>query len=152
MAILVCQYHICPKLTDFLFLRCKVHKTHCIYWQELISPFIFLLAFVHLLYNATTGITNGTVQEVWLPSVLHLQYESLASVGFAIHIIDDTSLILCWGQLLLVHESNVLHTKFAFQEIIQETYQQILAEFLTKETFKPPVCKRVDVLCHSPFH
>lgn len=111
--------------------------------------FSLLLAFVHLFKHTTAGITDGAVEKIRLPTVLHLQNKSLSLVGLTINIIDNASLVLGGGQFFLVLKNDILYLKFADQQVIKKAYQQVFAELLSEESFESPVSKRIDVFSHS---
>jgi hypothetical protein len=107
------------------------------------------LTFINLLKHATTGITDGAVEKIRLPSVLHLQDEPISLIGLTINIIDDASLILGGGQFFLVLKNDILYFQFPYQQVIKKAYQQVFAELLSEESFESPISKRIDVFSHS---
>ena len=65
-------------------------------------------------------VIQGPVFEVGLFPVLHLDYDPLAFVGLAMDVKDDFPTLLCLGQSLIVHDSQVLDRMLPFEEVVQE--------------------------------
>ena len=48
--------------------------------------------------------------------------------------------------------SEVFDMQLVYEQVVEETYQQRLAEPLSKQSFEAPVGERIDVFAHSPMY
>ena len=81
--------------------------------------------------------------------VLHFHDELLAVLVRAIHIVNQTSVALKYGQQFFVEELDVLHLAFAVQQGIEEVYQQVFIDFLPEDALEAHIGKWVYELCHG---
>ena len=89
-------------------MRHVVHKTYRVNGQKLIGILTLCPTLVHLIEDATAGVADGAVEEVRLPTVLHLNDKAVAGVRLAVDIADDATLVFRGWQQLLVAEREVL--------------------------------------------
>ena len=73
--------------------------------------------------------------------VLHLHDKLLAFLVRAIHVVNQAAVFLIDRKQFLIKEMDVLHLPLAVQQGIEEVYQQVLVDFLTKMRLKPTSVK-----------
>lgn len=149
LRVLVRQYDVRTELGYLVRMRHVVHKTYRVNGQELIGILALCPTLVHLIEDATAGVTDGAVEEVRLPAVLHLNDKAVAGVRLAVDIANDATLVFRGWQQLLVAEREVLNVQLADEQIVEETYQQRFTELLSEEPLEAPVGERIDVFAHS---
>lgn len=80
---------------------------------------------------------------------MHLNDEMFSIVGFTINVKDAATQIFCICQLLFVLEGDIPDMHFVNQQVVQETNQQVFAEFLSEEAFEAPIGKGVNIFTHG---
>lgn len=73
----------------------------------------------------------------------------ISIIGFTINIKDATTQIFWICQLLFILEGDIPDMHFVNQQVIQETNQQVLAEFLSEEAFEAPIGEGVNIFTHG---
>ena len=152
LRVFVRQYDVRTEFRYLIRTWHVVHKTYCVNRQELVGVFAFCATLVHLVKDATACVADGAVKEVRLPSVLHLYDKAFAGVRLAVDIADNAALVFRWRQQFLVAEREVFDMQLVYEQVVEETYQQRLAELLSKQSFEAPVGERIDVFAHSPMY
>ena len=152
LRVFVRQYDVRTEFRYLIRTWHVVHKTYCVNRQELVGVFAFCATLVHLVKDATACVADGAVKEVRLPSVLHLYDKAFAGVRLAVDIADNAALVFRWRQQFLVAEREVFDMQLVYEQVVEETYQQRLAELLSKQSFESPVGERIDVFAHSPMY
>lgn len=109
---------------------------------------IIPLPFYALVYYRLRCIVERPVDEIGLAPVLHFNDNVLTCVSFAKDVVDDTSLVFCFWQHLLVLKLHIRDVLFSQEQLVQELNQQVFAVFLAEDSFERPVREWVDVSCH----
>lgn len=73
----------------------------------------------------------------------------ISIIGFTINIKDAATQIFGICQLLFILEGDIPDMHFVNQQVVQETNQQILAEFLSEEAFESPIGEGVNIFTHG---
>ncbi len=87
--------------------------------------------------------------EITLGSILDLydKYGTISILTFQIKY--GTTPFYRLGRQFHIQESKIDNTVLSIEQIIQEIYQQIFADFTAKQDFKTPIDPGIDKLSHS---
>lgn len=100
---------------------------------------IIPLSFYALVYYRFRCIVERPVDEIGLAPVLHFNDNVLTCVSFAKDVVDDTSLVFCFWQHLLVLKLHICDMLLSQEQLVQELNQQVFAVFLAEDSFERPV-------------
>lgn len=95
---------------------------------------IIPLSFYALVYYRFRCIVERPVDEIGLAPVLHFNDNVLTCVSFAKDVVDDTSLVFCFWQHLLVLKLHICDMLLSQEQLVQELYQQVFAVFLAEDS------------------
>ena len=97
---------------------------------------IIPLSFYALVYYRFRCIVERPVDEIGLAPVLHFNDNVLTCVSFAKDVVDDTSLVFCFWQHLLVLKLHICDMLLSQEQLVQELNQQVFAVFLAEDSFE----------------
>ena len=84
-----------------------------------------------------------TVQEMAMPTILHLHYDVLARRGTAEKVIGDALVVNILRKVLLVQKRQVFNVMLTCQQFVKQDYQQILAGGLAEDYLEAEIRERV---------
>ena len=86
---------------------------------------------------------------MYLRLILHFHDDFLARVRGAIDVVYQSTCIFPFRKLFVIQKGEVGYYTLAFQQVVQEIYQQIFGQFLTEDFFEPVIGERIDKLSHN---
>ena len=127
-------------------LQTEVHEEDTVNGLQVKLPAGSLLT---LTRNGMRKIEQRTLLKVRLLPVLHLHDDMLPCLRGAIDVINNTPVTHVFGQQLFIQKSDVLYGPLTHQQVVQEVYEQILADLLAEYLLETHVRKRIDKFSHA---
>ena len=147
MCVSVVQPDIGAKLLFYAFLL-EVHKEDAVHGFQVELPVNPSFA---LAGNGASEIVDGPFAKESLASVLHLYDELLPVFIGAVNIVDAAAVFDGFALNLFVQETDVADVLFACKETVEEIYQQVFVDFLSKDAFEANIGEWVDEFRHGGF-
>lgn len=127
-------------------LQTEVHEEDTVNGLQVKLPAGSLLT---LTRNGMRKIEQRTLLKVRLLPVLHLHNDMLPRLRGAIDVINNTPVTHVFGQQFFIQKSDVLYGPLTHQQVVQEVYEQILADLLAEYLLEAHVRKRIDKFSHA---